>query len=104
MLALLADGVGNMQPSRDDLAARHHAGSPVGRIYPTSGMAFLRTVSITIINQQILGDRYRALTAKLFDDTPAPLTSMGGFDQKAVDQFDVSQIKDLVSRGYVDQL
>ena len=51
---------------------------------------------IMIINQQILGDRYRALTAKLFGDMPAPLTLMGGFDQKAVDQFDVSQIKDLV--------
>ena len=62
-------------------------------------MAFLQDCSITIINQQILGDRYRALTAKLFDDTPAPLTSMGGFDQKAVDQFDVSQIKDLVVRA-----
>lgn len=63
---------------------------------PNVWMAFIWDCSITIINQQILGDRYRALTAKLFGDTPAPLTSMGGFDQKAVDQFDVSQIKDLV--------
>ena len=67
-------------------------------------LMFVWDPTISILNQGIMGARYKALTAKLFGD-PQPIefpvyTDPDGnpvsFDQQAVDAFDPSTIKGLV--------
>jgi hypothetical protein len=56
-------------------------------------MAFVWDPSITLMNQRICGNRYRALTARLFGD-PLP-EGLAGFDRELVERFDPEKIEDL---------
>ena len=61
--------------------------------WPVTGngfMCFVWDPTITLINQKIMGDRYRALTAKLFGDEPT--IEMSEFDRRGIDHFNAERI------------
>lgn len=60
---------------------------------PNAWLVLIWDPTITLINQRICGDRYRALTARLFGD---PSTLVHEFDQQAVAAFDPMRIEGLV--------
>ncbi len=55
-------------------------------------MSLVWDPTITLMNQRVCGDRYRALTAKLFGDAPLPVHE---FEADIINRFDPSRIKDL---------
>lgn len=70
---------------------------------PNAWMAFVWDPSITTINQMIMGDRYRALTAKLFGDEYPPFehwvdgngNPVESSDENALKHFDPDRIQEL---------
>lgn len=65
-------------------------------VWPTKNNAWMQFVwdpTITLLNQKILGNRYKALTAKLFGD-PSPV-ELDDWEQQVVDKFKPEKIEGL---------